>query len=63
MQDYELNVSKDTRQRTPYRSLLAELLFQGVRDAIADVMAEEDSGDRPTWTYSPRSPSRTACRL
>lgn len=46
MNDTTLSLSKEARQRRPYRSLYAALLFQGFRDALAEAMPGDESDDR-----------------
>lgn len=41
----DLSPSKDARQRAPYRSLYASILFQSFRDALDDAM-RPDPDDR-----------------
>ena len=43
----------EARERHPYRSLYAALLFQGFQDALADAMPDDSGGGRD------KAPSRT----
>jgi len=46
MTDTTLSPSKEARERRPYSSLYAALLFQSFRDALAEAMPEESPIDR-----------------
>ncbi len=41
-----LSLSKEARQRHPYRSLCAAVLFQSFQDALAETMSEDSPGNR-----------------
>jgi hypothetical protein len=51
-----LSPSKDARQRAPYRSLYASLLFQSFRDALDDAMrpAPSDRAASPSLAHRAR---------
>lgn len=46
MNDMTFSLSRDTRERRPYRSLYAALLFQSFQDALAEAMPDDSSGGR-----------------
>lgn len=46
MNDMTFSLSKETRERHPYRSLYAALLFQSFRDALTEAMTSEEPTDR-----------------
>ena len=46
MNDLTLFISKEDRQRHPYRSLYAAMLFQSFRDALTEAMPTESPTDR-----------------
>lgn len=46
MTDPTLSLSKEARERRPYSSLYAALLFQSFQDALADAMPDDSSGGR-----------------
>ena len=45
----------ETRERHPYRSLYAALLFQGFQDALADAMPDDSGGGREKASPRPRT--------
>lgn len=57
MNDVTLSPSKEARQRHPYRSLYAALLFQSFEDALAAAMSTED----PTGRDAAEAVSRDRC--
>jgi hypothetical protein len=46
MNDRLPSLSIEARERHPYRSLYAALLFQGFQDALADAMPDDSGGGR-----------------
>lgn len=46
MTDTTLSLSKEARQRRPYSSLYAALLFQSFHDALAEAMPKDSPSDR-----------------
>jgi hypothetical protein len=46
MTDTTLSPSKEARERRPYSSLYAAVLFQSFQDALADAMPDDSSDNR-----------------
>jgi len=46
MKDLTFSLSKEARQRRPYRSLYAAVLFQSFEDALNEAMATDTPADR-----------------
>ena len=46
MNDLTLSISKEARQRHPYRSLYAAMLFQSFEDALAEALSTDTPADR-----------------
>ena len=46
MNDLTLSISREDRQRHPYRSLYAAVLFQSFEDALAEALPTDTTTDR-----------------